>query len=93
MSDKDTKIDLAVVALGSLGKRIDDLKTQIEQLQEDALKQQKAIRELKSDFYAQKENTEKEFLAALEENKEDICKKIEESIGEEIVNKIANEKI
>lgn len=92
MSDNDKKFDTAVVALKSLGKQIDDLQAQLEQYQEDVLKQQKAINELKADFYAQKKETEKEVLTALEESKDDICHKIEESISEEVIKSITEKK-
>lgn len=92
MSDKDKKLDTAVVSLRSLGKLIDDLQAQLEQYQEDVLKQQKAINELKADFYAQKEETEKEVRAVLEDSKEDLCRKIEESISEEVIKSVTEKK-
>lgn len=92
MSDNDKKFDTAVVALKSLGKQIDDLQTQLEQYQKDVQKQQKAINELKADFYAQKEETEKEVRTVLEDSKEDLCGKIEESISEEVIKSITEKK-
>lgn len=92
MSDKDKKLDTAVVSLRSLGKLIDDLQAQLEQYQEDVQKQQKAINELKADFYAQKEETEKEVRTVLEDSKEDLCGKIEESISEEVIKSITEKK-
>ena len=92
MSDYDERLELAAVAVSSLGRQLDELKAQIEQFRIEAEKQREAVKELKADFAAKKDETKAQVLAALEESTEDICRQLGERMSRDIMETAAKRK-